>query len=142
MSNTGPDVSTDDGTTAASKQREPTVVGGLDQNVAGVLCYVFQFVSGLVFYLIEEDNEFVRFHAAQSMVVFGGLFAAQAGVLLLAELFGVIPLIGLVFGFLFGLASYALGVVTLVLWLVLLFKAYEGERWEVPIAGDVAKSLL
>lgn len=142
MSNTGPDVSTDGGTTATSKQREPEVVGGLDPNVAGVLCYLFQFVSGLVFYLIEEDNEFVRFHAAQSMVVFGGLFVAQAGVILLSELFGIIPVIGFVFGFLFGLASYALGVVTLVLWLVLMFKAYEGEQWEVPLAGDVTKSLL
>src|ERR1700677_163601 len=54
------------GTVAAS----PTA--GMDENVAGLLCYILGWVTGLIFFLIDK-RPFVRFHAAQSIVVFGGL---------------------------------------------------------------------
>ena len=41
---------------------------GMQPNLAGLLCYFFGFITGLVFYLIEKKNKFVRFHAMQSMV--------------------------------------------------------------------------
>ena len=46
---------------------------GLEENVAGLLCYVLGWVSGLVFILIEKENKFVRYHAMQSIFVFGSL---------------------------------------------------------------------
>ena len=63
---------------------------GLDENIAGLLCYVLGWVSGIVFILIERENKFVRFHAIQSIVVFGVLTVA-------GNVLGWIPWIGIVF---------------------------------------------
>ncbi|MBM3143026.1 MAG: DUF4870 domain-containing protein [Chloroflexi bacterium] len=98
---------------------------GLDENVAGLLCYVLCWVSGLVFILIEKENKFVRFHALQSIIVFGILTVASI-------LIGWIPFIGWVIG---GLIS----VLALVLWIVLMVKAYQGEKYKLPWAGDLAE---
>ncbi len=130
----------------AGQARDTGVVGGLEENVAGALAYALGFVTGLVFYLIEEDNKFVRFHAVQSMVVFGGLFV-----------------IGFVFSFLQGLVGFGgfadpgtawmfwfvglilwlvymvVMIAAFVLWLALMFKAYSGETWSLPIAGNLAR---
>ena len=46
---------------------------GLDENVAGLLCYVLGWLSGLILILTEPKNEFVRFHATQSMIIFSAL---------------------------------------------------------------------
>ena len=129
---------------AADHQNESDVVGDLDENVAGMLCYLLLFVTGLVFYLIEDHNDFVRFHAAQSIVVFGGLAIASFGSQLLGALLGGIPFpfVGAMFSVAFGGLSAAIGLAILVLWIVLLIKAYEGERFHVPIAGPIAEDLV
>ncbi len=98
---------------------------GLDENVAGLLCYVLCWISGLVFILIEKENKFVRFHALQSIIVFGILTVASI-------LIGWIPFIGWMIG---GLIS----VLALVLWIVLMVKAYQGEKYKLPWAGDLAE---
>ena len=98
---------------------------GLDENVAGLLCYVLGWLTGLVFLLIEKDSEFVKFHAMQSLVVF-------LGVTVLSIALGFIPYIGWVI-------SSIIGLIGLILWIVLMIKAYQGERWKVPIAGDFAE---
>jgi uncharacterized membrane protein len=111
---------------------------GLAENVAGCLCYLFGWVSGLVFYLIDK-RPFVRFHAAQSMVVFGGL-----GILYF--IFGTVLRGGLAFmgGFgALGLVNMVFGLIWLVgviLWILLMVKAYQGQKYEVPIAAGIAKS--
>jgi len=46
---------------------------GLQENIAGLLCYVLGWVTGIIFLFIEKENKFVRFHAVQSIVVFGVL---------------------------------------------------------------------
>ena len=51
-------------------------VGGLDENVGGALTYAFGWITGAVFLLLEPTNKFVRFHAWQSVIVFGGLSIA------------------------------------------------------------------
>jgi uncharacterized membrane protein len=96
---------------------------GIDENIESLLCYVLGWVSGLVFFLLEKDNRTVKFHAVQSMVVFGALSAVQI-VLSMMRLYFVLPVIGL------------LG---LVLWILLMVKAYQGERFKLPIAGDIAE---
>jgi len=96
---------------------------GLPKNTAAALSYVLGWVTGLIFLLIEKDS-FVRFHAAQSIVVFGILTVIV-----------LIPGIGLL------IAPLAL-IVGFVLWLVLIFKAYQGEEFKLPWVGNVAKKLL
>jgi len=98
---------------------------GLDENVAGLLCYVLGWVSGLVFVLIETESKFVRFHAMQSIYVFGVI--TVAGIVL-----GWIPFIG-------GVLSGLIGVLGFVLWIILMIKAYQGVKFKLPWAGDLAE---
>jgi uncharacterized membrane protein len=84
----------------------------------------------------------VRFHAAQSLVVFGGLHILR---IVLAMVFGMSWWFGGGIGwtsFSFGWLLFSLvGLVSLILWIVLMVKAYQGERFKVPMAGDFAESL-
>jgi len=98
---------------------------GLEANIAGLLCYVLGWVSGLVFILIEKESKLVRFHAIQSIYVFGTLTVASI-------VFGWIPVIGLVI-------RPLLGVLGVVLWIVLIIKAYQGEKYKLPLVGDLAE---
>ncbi len=98
---------------------------GLEENVAGLLCYILGWVTGLVFILIEQENKFVRFHAMQSIVVFGAITVV-------AFVFGWIPIIG-------GIISWILWILGLVLWIVLMVKAYQGAKYKVPWAGNLAE---
>ena len=112
---------------------------GLDQNVAGALCYFMGFVTGLIFYLVEEDNEFVRFHATQSMIAFGGLFVLSFVLGFLPIFFEVIPFVGWIFSLAIGLIGMLLWPIALVLWIVLMVKAYRGDRYRLPIVGEMAE---
>jgi uncharacterized membrane protein len=110
---------------------------GLSENVAGLLCYVLGWVTGLVFFLIDK-RPYVRFHAAQSIVLFGGLHILRV---VLGMVFGI----GFGFGawgaFSFGFLLFELiGLLSLVLWILLMIKAYQGERFRVPVAADIADS--
>jgi len=96
---------------------------GLPKNTAAALSYVLGWVTGVIFLLIEKDS-FVRFHAAQSIVVFGILTVIV-----------LIPGIGWVIAPLAWIVGF-------VLWLVLIFKAYQGEEFKLPWVGNVAKKLL
>ena len=100
---------------------------GLAENVAGLLCYVLGWVSGLIFLLIDK-RPWVKFHAAQSIAVFGGLTVIRIGLLFMSHFLGWA---------IFGL----IGLVSLVLWVFLMVKAYQHETVRIPIAADVADSL-
>ena len=108
-----------------SQQPEGKTSTGLQQNVAGLLCYVLGWVTGIVFLLLEKDNRFVRFHAVQSIVVFGALTVVDI-------VLNFIPIIGWVI-------AWIIGVVAIILWIVLMFKAYQGQMYKLPIAGNRAE---
>ena len=99
---------------------------GLEANVAGLLCYVLGWISGLVFILIEGESKFVRFHALQSIYVFGVITIASI-------ILGWIPVIGPV------VLSPLLGLLGVVLWIILMIKAYQGTRYKLPWSGDIAE---
>jgi uncharacterized membrane protein len=112
----------------------PAGTTGLQENVAGLLCYVLGWLTGLIFLLIDK-RPFVRFHAAQSIVVFGALFVIQ-----MVLSFGLIGS-GL-FGFsIWWMISRLVSLVTLIAWIVLMVQAYQGKMFEVPIAAGIAKSI-
>ncbi len=98
---------------------------GLEANVAGLLCYVLGWVTGLIFILIEKENKFVRFHAMQSIIVFGALTVANF-------ILSWIPVIG-------GFLVWVIGLLGLVLWIVLMIKAYQGATYKLPWAGNLAE---
>lgn len=93
---------------------------GLPTNTAAALSYVLGWLTGIVFLLIEKDP-FVRFHAMQSIITFG-----------LLTIISFIPIIG-------WLLSPLAMIIGFVLWLVLIFKAYQGEKFKLPVIGDFAE---
>jgi uncharacterized membrane protein len=111
------------------------------ENVAGLLCYVLGWITGIIFFLIDK-RPFVRFHAAQSIVVFGGLHIIAIG---LGIVFGAGMFMMRGFGAFgtFGLGALLYGLIELVgfiLWILLMVKAYQHEKFEVPVAAGIAKS--
>ncbi len=104
---------------------------GLTENVAGLLCYVLGWVSGVVFLLIEQENKFVRYHAIQSIVTFGSITVVSIAL----SIIGLIPYLGVVF----NIANWLLGVLAFVLWIVLMVKAVQGTKYKLPWAGDLAE---
>ena len=98
---------------------------GLDANLAAALSYLVGFVTGIIFLVVEKENRFVRFHAMQSTLVFAAIVAIDI-------LLQIVPIVGaLVVVFLVIPASA-------VLWLLLMFKAYQGEEFKLPVLGQIA----
>lgn len=120
------------GASGAVVNSTPSAASGMAENVAGLLCYVLGWVTGLIFFFIDK-RPFVRFHAAQSIVVFGGLMIVQIA-LTMVFLSG-----GVVLGF--GLRALV-SILGFVLWILLMIKAYQGERYRLPIAADLADQLF
>ena len=90
---------------------------GMEENVAGLLCYLVGWVSGLVFFLIEKDSKFVKFHAMQSIITFGA-----------CAILSFIPIV-----------QWVIWVLALVLWIILMIKAYNGEKFKLPVIGELAE---
>lgn len=103
---------------------------GIDPNVAAALTYVLGWITGVLFLILERESTFVRFHAMQSTIVF--LVLSLLCVLLPVT----IPILGML------VAVFVVIPFSAVLWLVLLFKAYQGERFKVPVAGDMAEQRI
>ena len=110
----------------------------LTENVAGLLCYAFFWLGGVIFFFIDR-RPFVRFHAAQSVVVFVGLHVIHgilriiiAARLLHGDWFALWP------GHLLLRVVDIFGVI---LWIVLMVKAYQGEWFKVPVAWELAEGI-
>jgi len=96
---------------------------GLPKNTAAALSYVLGWITGIVFLLLEKDP-FVRFHAMQSIIVFGGLM-----------ILSLLPVVGWILSPLVMIGGF-------ILWLVLIFKAYQGEEFMLPVVGEFANKQL
>src|SRR6202790_3338665 len=120
--------------TTTSQSAQP----GMAENVAGLLCYVLGWVTGIIFLLIDK-RPYVRFHAAQSIVVFGGLHVIN---IIIGIMFGAGFMMMGGFGA-FGMGAALYGLVSLlafILWILLMVKAYQGEKFQVPVAAAIAQS--
>ncbi|MFD2658079.1 DUF4870 domain-containing protein [Gracilibacillus thailandensis] len=110
-----------------SEQQSKTSTG-LDQNIAGLLSYLVGFVTGIIFLLLEKENRFVRFHALQSIFTFVLLIVINT-------VLGMIPLLG-------WFVSILIAPLTLVLWVFLMVKAYQGQYFKLPWIGDMVEQQL
>ena len=99
---------------------------GLDENVAGFLCYLLGFITGIVFLVVEKKSRFVKFHAMQSTITFLNLFV-------ISLILGFIPIVALL--------VYPIWILSLILWLLLMIKALRGERYLLPIIGKMAEDI-
>jgi uncharacterized membrane protein len=111
---------------------------GLAPNVAGALAYLLGPITGILFFLLEKENRFVRYHAAQSItlglvwIALSVLFSVLSGMLVMVPVLGW--LVALLLSVVFGLGG-------LFLWLFLMWRAFQGREWESPIAGPMARKL-
>jgi uncharacterized membrane protein len=114
-----------------------TVSAGMTSNVAGALAYLVGLITGIIFLVLEpyKQDRFVRFHAFQSiflnvtLIIFGILWSAILGMMMFS--LGLLSLVSLL-GTLVYLAFF-------VLWLLLMFKAYNNQMYKLPIIGDFAE---
>jgi uncharacterized membrane protein len=107
---------------------------GMDDNVAGALCYLLGFITGVVFLVLEPYNKrpFVRFHAFQSIFFCVGWFVL---IVVLNVLFG---LMGLHMWLIFLPLRALIGLIGVAIWLFLMYKAYNRERYRLPFVGPLA----
>jgi uncharacterized membrane protein len=112
---------------------------GLAPNLAGALSYLLMPLTGIVFFVVEKESRFVRFHAAQSIVVGLGLIAVNIMLAILGAVLSAVPFLGWLIA---SLLTLAFMFASFVLWVVLLFRAFQGHEWEVPVAADYARKLL
>jgi uncharacterized membrane protein len=111
---------------------------GLAPNIAGALAYVLGPITGVLFLVLEKENRFVRFHAAQSIVTSLLLIVLSVALSILSTVLAFIPVLGWLVAF---LLAFVMGIGSLVLWLLLMWRAFLGEEWEVPVAGAYARRI-
>ena len=115
-----------------------TTSTGVDARLSSVLCYAGWWVTGLVFLFAERRHAGVRFHAAQSIVVFGTLSVALflCGGASAVAFFVAVPTFQIM-----QMIGNVLWLAAVVLWLYLMLRTWLGEMWRVPLAGDLAKKI-
>lgn len=99
-----------------------------NENLMAAASYLLGFVTGIIFLLVEKQSRFVRFHAMQSTILFGGIFVVNLAL-------GFIPILGWIVGLLLSLVAF-------ILWIVLMWKAFQGEMYKVPYVGEIAEKQL
>lgn len=114
-------------TDAAQPEKKKTILG-ISENLEALVAYLFGWVSGLIFFLLEKENAFVRFHALQSLVTFLGL--------------AIVGFVAVFIPFLGALIAILLWPLGFVLWVVLMVKAYQGQRFKLPVVGDFCEKQL
>ncbi len=98
---------------------------GMEANLAALLACVFGWITGLIFFLLEKENKFVRFYALQSILVSVVFFVASIVLMF-------IPFVNLI-------ALPIMSIAGVIIWIVCMVKAYQGEKFKLPIIGDMAE---
>ena len=99
-----------------------------NQNIIAALTYLLGFITGIIFLFVEKNNKFIRFHAMQSTITFGGLFVLNI-------VLQAVPFFGQVVSSLLSLAG-------LIVWIVLMIKALQGEYFKLPYIGELAEKYM
>jgi uncharacterized membrane protein len=126
---------------AATAADFPTA--GIDENIAGLLCYIFWWVSGLIFLLVDK-RPFVRFHAAQDIAFNIAMYIIGFAFWILAVVITAITTA--IFHFPIGIFTFFLGPIVGIAffgtWIFLMYKAYNHEKFKLPIIGDMVEKMV
>ncbi len=112
-------------------EEERKAVAGLEPNVAALMSYLLGWVTGLLFLAVEKGDDYVRFHAMQSIIFFGVVTLAAVVLWLLL----MVPYVNILFMVLLSL----LGLFSFAAWVILMVKAYQGSRLMLPWVGERAE---
>ena len=113
----------------ANTQQKPY---NLDPNVEAALAYLIPPITSIVIYMLEKENKYIMFHAMQG-ILFGASFIILYFLLIFFLFF--VPFID-------ALLVSLLGLIGFVLWLILIWKAYQNEEWELPVLGKMAREQI
>ena len=111
--------------------------GGLEPNIAAVLGYFF-WILAIVWLVVEpyKNDRFVRFHAFQTIGLVVAAIALSIGATVLTAVLMFIPYVGPIIGLLLW---PVVGLGIFILWIFLMYKAYNKEMWKLPIIGNFAE---
>jgi uncharacterized membrane protein len=111
---------------------------GLEENVACALCYVLGLLTGILFLVLApyNQNRLIRFHAFQSIFLNLAWFVIFIAISIVSLVLLPIPYIGPILSMILNLAA---GLGIFILWLMLMYKAYNRERWVLPVIGPLAE---
>ena len=111
-----------------------TVYDG-NRNLVAALSYFLGFITGIVILLVEKDDKFIRFHAMQSTLVFGVIFVAD---IILGAVIGAVPILNLIN----SLFNTLVFIVALIVWIVSMLKAFQGQMFKWPVVGNFAEKQI
>ena len=115
---------------------------GLSGRTEALLSYLFGWISGIVFFVIERRNRFVRFAAAQSILFFGSATIVWFLLRFIGGILGGVWVIGPLFGLIFGLIVTIFGIAVGLVWLYLMFQSYRGKTVRLPFFSSYAQALV
>jgi uncharacterized membrane protein len=123
------------GTTAKSTST------GLPSNVAAAIACI-PLAGGIIFYILEKHDNFVRFYAMQSIILGGAWFLFYIVAMVVSLIFHGVPVIAGVLEFFWGLVATLIYIAFLVVWIIATVKAFTGVRWEIPYIGPMARKQM
>ena len=111
---------------------------GLEENLACALCYALGLLTGVLFLVLapHNQNRLIRFHAFQSIFLAIAWIVVYIGISIVSIILLPIPLLGAILSLLLHMGAF-LGI--FILWLMLMYKAYNKERWVLPVIGPLAE---
>ena len=122
---------------SGAQEEEKTL--DIDPNLAALIAYLFGWVTGLIIFLLEGKNKFVRFHALQSIFLSIAVAIVFTALSIVTGILAIVPGLGIVFAFLGPLIMSVLGLGIFILWILLMVRAYQGDKLVLPIIGDLAE---
>jgi len=115
---------------------------GLAPHVAAALAYLFGFVGGIVFLVLERQNRAVRFAAMQSILLFAAWLAAWIAYSILFAVLGLVPFVRLLVSALAAPVSFLVEAVFFVAWLLCVVRSFQGQTLRLPFLGELAERFL
>ena len=110
----------------------------LPPNIAAAIACI-PLVGGIIFYLLEKRNSFVRFYAMQSIIFGGAWFLFNIASAVVHAVVGAIPGVGPILVFLWAVIAALVHLAFLILFIVAVVKAFSGVRWDIPYVGPMAR---
>ena len=111
---------------------------GLPSNIAAALACI-PLIGGIIFYILEKEDGFVRFYAMQSIVLGGIWFLFNVVYGIVHLIFASLPIIGVFLVLLWSIVGMLVQLAFVIVWLVTTIKAFTNVRWEIPYIGPVAR---
>ena len=111
---------------------------GLPSNVAAAIACI-PLVGGIIFYILEKRDGFVRFYAMQSIIFGGAWLLFNIVYAIVHVIFASVPAIGVFLSILWGLVGMLVHLAFVVVWIIATIKAFTNVRWDIPYIGPMAR---